>query len=361
MIQKHFANLIPLFLMATALGTAFGQQATFYPSKDTSIYQESENSNALGTGLYVGKNTQDNLRRALLAFDLTSIPQGSTITSVTLQMKVTRANGQTGPIVVAVHRVTRDWGEGTSLAPGEGGQGGAPTVTDATWNHALYPNSNWAAEGGDYTESPSETTVVGVTDTTPVWTGTSELIADVQGWVNNPASNFGWILIGGEGTTGGAKRLGSREAETIEARPRLLIEYEEAVIPDTIYFPQFGNGTGFFSQITLSSIDSDEVTSAVVSLRDGAGNPLDTVLNGQPTVDGELSINVPAGGSVVLQSDATGDIKTGSVTVTSDRPLFGVIVFGGSFGLAGVGSSEHPSNNLVGPVEVSESGQINTG
>ena len=57
-------------------------------------------------------------------------------------------------------------------------------------------------------------------------------------------------------------------------------------------------------------------------------------------VSGSEDISVPAGGLLMLRSDGEGDLETGSVQVTTDRHVEGVVVFGSdTFGLAGVGSS----------------------
>jgi hypothetical protein len=53
---------------------------------------------------------------------------------------------------------------------------------------------------------------------------TPELVADVQGWVNNPQFNYGWMLLcDDEATLFTARRFGSREDSN--APPRLEIEY----------------------------------------------------------------------------------------------------------------------------------------
>ncbi len=51
----------------------------------------------------------------------------------------------------------------------------------------------------------------------------------------------------------------------------------------------------------------------------------------------------------------------GSVTVCSDKSLAGVILFGGSVGLAGVGSSIELPDGFIAPMETSSQGQISTG
>jgi hypothetical protein len=50
------------------------------------------------------------------------------------------------------------------------------------------------------------------------------LLQDVQGWVDQPASNHGWILIGQEDGVQNAKRFSSR---TSTEPPRLEVRYRE--------------------------------------------------------------------------------------------------------------------------------------
>ena len=114
-------------------------------------------------------------------------------------------------------------------------------------------------------------------------------------------------------------------------------------LTEKLYFAQFANGDGLISQITLLSAGSEEAVNAKLELLDDDGAPLNVVLNGD-MVAGETEIfPIAAGGGAVFASDGEGPVVPGSVTVTSDGPLSGVVLFdGGAIGLgvAGVGSSE---------------------
>ena len=83
-------------------------------------------------------------------------------------------------------------------------------------------------------------------------------------------------------------------------------------------------------------------------------------LNG-PDVEGELEVTILAGGFRRFKTDGQGPISVASVTVTSDAPLAGVVVLGGSIGLAGVGSSDALDNGFRAPMETNTAGNINTG
>ena len=51
------------------------------------------------------------------------------------------------------------------------------------------------------------------------------MVSDVQSWVDAPAGNHGWLLLGDETVLGAAKRFGSRESTFVNERPVLTIEY----------------------------------------------------------------------------------------------------------------------------------------
>jgi hypothetical protein len=50
------------------------------------------------------------------------------------------------------------------------------------------------------------------------------MTARVQAWVDQPATNFGWLLLGDELTNRSAKGLYSREAPA-NVQPKLTIEF----------------------------------------------------------------------------------------------------------------------------------------
>jgi hypothetical protein len=140
-----------------------------------------------------------------------------------------------------------------------------------------------------------------------------------------------------------------------------LPEGEVASSEHRLYFAQFGDGEGqLFSQILLINREEEVEASATVSLRDDEGEPLEVDLNGE-VVQGSVDVTVPAGGLKVLETDGEGDLTVGSVMVTSDQPLGGVVLFGGSAGVAGVGASEVLSEGFLAPIEKSSSLNINTG
>src|SRR5215216_2191489 len=194
------------------------------PSKDNTLYEydplEGDMSNALGLHFFSGETAMGELRRGVLAFDIAgNIPPGSTITAVTLSLNMSRTPLDK-PRTVELRKLLADWGEGTSMASGEEGDGAPATPNDATWRHRFFDTIFWTTEGGDFSATVSASQSVGPLGQY-TWSST-QMIADVQSWLDNPASNFGWLVLGDESTVLTSKRFDTRESAS---PPVLMIEY----------------------------------------------------------------------------------------------------------------------------------------
>ncbi|MCC6661077.1 MAG: DNRLRE domain-containing protein [Phycisphaerales bacterium] len=209
--------------LAVAAG-AGADELTFKADKDNTLYETGGGppvSNGAGGRMFAGVTATGLKRRAVVVFDLAEIPAGSTINSVTLELHMSMSIS--GSVPMTVHRVLADWGEGTSVA-GQGQGGGAPaTAGDATWDDRFYPGQTWITPGGEYEPEPSGTTQVGSTGTYQ-WSGPS-LVIDVQGWVDAPASCFGWLIAGDESASSTAKAFDTHENTDPNARPRLIVDF----------------------------------------------------------------------------------------------------------------------------------------
>lgn len=222
----HLAVAAPTALAASTApaGGTIPIQTVLTSTKDNTIYDTSPpSSNGAGAHLFVGNTNQGVSRRALLAFDIAgNVPPSSTILSVTLQLQMSRSNA--GPTDVALHLLQADWGEGTSNAAGNEGGGATPSTGDATWQHTFFNTQLWQNQGGDFNATASATTAVAGPGLYR-WGVTTEMVNDVQGWLDDPASNFGWILVGNEGANGTAKRFDAKENSSASARPQLTIVF----------------------------------------------------------------------------------------------------------------------------------------
>jgi Bacterial Ig domain/PA14 domain/Secretion system C-terminal sorting domain len=193
--------------------------------KDNTIYQRNtSNSNGAGEYFIAGTTGSPYFNHALIQFPVTdSIPRNAMITSVTLTLHLAGTSGNSGPYGIEMHRLLQDWSEGTSNAGTQAGQGAPASPNDATWLHQFFPSQFWTNAGGTYdTTVSSIQTVDGIGFYS--WTG-SGLVADVQRWVSNNSSNFGWLLKSNELRTFQAKKFDSRENIVIANRPALQITY----------------------------------------------------------------------------------------------------------------------------------------
>jgi hypothetical protein len=220
-------------LLTAALAAAIGYTCTalasaniinIMPSKDNTLYEfdpkEGDFSNALGFHFFAGETAMSELRRGVLAFDIAgSIPPGSTITAASLSLNMSRSATNTA-YVVELHKLLADWGEGTSIAPGEEGEGAPATTNDATWRHRFFDTIFWTTQGGDFSATVSASQSVGGTGHY-MWSS-AQMVADVQSWLDNPASNFGWLVLGDETAIATAKRFDTRESAS---PPILTIEF----------------------------------------------------------------------------------------------------------------------------------------
>ena len=166
----------------------------------------------------VGEQGLGTLRRGLMRFDFSTIPAGSVITAVQLKLYMSATQGGTHNI--SLHRAVQSWGEGTSFAFGGGGAPAQPG--DATWVNRFYPGQPWTTPGGNWEPVASATkSVAGIAWYS--WATSARLVSDVQGWLNQPAGNFGWFVLGNETTLQSVKRFDSRNSTVNQ--PQLIITY----------------------------------------------------------------------------------------------------------------------------------------
>lgn len=197
------------------------------PVIDNTIYEQSGSlSNGAGEYIPIGKSGNGFLHRGLVMFPvLDSIPAFSVINSAVLKMNLSNTSGSSGTKVIEVHKLLQDWGEGTSDASPQAGQGSPATTNDATWTYRYYSSISWNTPGGDFHPAVSALTTVN-NPASYNWSG-SGMVADVQSWVNNASPNYGWILLGQETGTKSGKRFDSRENSIPANRPLLKVVFEK--------------------------------------------------------------------------------------------------------------------------------------
>lgn len=212
--------------------------------KDNTLYEDptGAQSNGAGERFFAGFTALDEIRRGLIAFDVAgAVPAGSTIDNVSLTLNMSRTIVGLEP--VALHRALADWGEGASDAPGQEGIGTFPDTGDATWLHTFYPNDFWITPGGDFDPVASASQDVGGIG--PYTWSSAAMVTDIQTWLDNPALNYGWVVVGNENSSPTAKRFDTRENVDSAVRPVLTIEFTSA--PDV----PAASGTGLVAMALL--------------------------------------------------------------------------------------------------------------
>jgi PKD repeat protein len=299
---------------------AHAETLTVTPAHDNTLYDVADGSLSNGAGdyLHTGVSGQGVARRAVLAFDLSEIPEGSTVTAVQLSMNMSRSSDSVTR-ATALHRLLEDWGEaGSDAARGEGG-GANAEPGDATWLHRFFADQLWTTVGGTFVEQASATQQVN-DERTYVWGSTAQLVADVQGWVDDPSSNFGWIVIGAEAAgSGTAKRFDSRDNPTAANRPELTVTYTAAAAPVAGFEwspaePMAGQ------EVQFSDLSTGEPTSWMWELGDGA-----TSMEQSPTHTYSSADTYTV--SLTVENASGSDTATQMVTVTSDGPNLTELTF----------------------------------
>lgn len=149
-----------------------------------------ENDGA-GAVLRVYKDGSNNIYRSLVKFDLSNqIPTNAIVTGVSITLK---AEGtQSGTLTISAYNVLRDWGEGTKTLS-------AAASGECNWDAAKASVDNWGTAGCSNTSTDRSNTAEDskVVSSAADWVMTPS-IATVQGWVSNPATNFGLLIKSNE-------------------------------------------------------------------------------------------------------------------------------------------------------------------
>lgn len=231
--SKHIA-LGGLLILGASLD-AHGGVVTIQPSKDNTLYEDAsgDTSNGAGEWVFTGKTGANEIRRAVMAFDVAgNVPTGATINSVALTVRVSISAPGSGARTHTLHRLIADWGEGASDAGPPGGDGAPAAAGDATWLHTFFSSDFWSSPGGDFVGASSGTADLDFPDVY-TFASTPQMVADVQDWLAAPAANFGWIIVGDESEVRTAKRIDGKDHQAPEFRPVLTIEFTEgpAAVP----------------------------------------------------------------------------------------------------------------------------------
>ena len=148
------------------------------------------------------------------------------------------------------------------------------------------------------------------------------MVADVQDWLDNPANNFGWIVIGDESSSRTAKRFDSRENPTEGNRPQLTVNYTEATTSvsneilapsDFVLHQNYPNPFNPSTTINYRLAKSGLVTLKIFDL---SGREIKSLVEGprdagvhQVTWDGTNQLNQPIASGIYVYRLQVGDFS----------------------------------------------------
>ncbi len=229
---RGFGAWCLLILLSFELCALSFESVFLTPVADTALLQSFPSNNFGAQAYFNSGTTQTYLtNRGLMKFDLAAaLPAGAKITfaQLTLEVVGTPVDGDT-PSTFQLRRMLRDWGEGNKK--GNPPTLGAPaTAGEANWTHRFAQTTNtWAAPGGvegiDFSAANSgEQYVYGMNFSPYLFDATTNTLADLQGWLAQPETNFGWMLLStSEAENFSARRFASRE--DMYRAPRLQVDF----------------------------------------------------------------------------------------------------------------------------------------
>jgi hypothetical protein len=223
--------------------------------------------------IIVGRNNA--ALRGLLAFDVSQIPAGATIHSVTLDLWSVAAGSGTLLTTLGLHELLTNFAEGTG--DGSSAANGAGTGADwptRTGNAAESWTAAGAASGTDYETAPLATLAGFDPSTAPVgsqytFSSTTALVSAVSG-VAGTSAPLGLMLKMANDTTGGSvfARFGSDNHANNTQRPLLTIGYTVNHTPEPTTGTAPAAQTGVAAALGGSSTNA---TSSIWSLVSGPG------------------------------------------------------------------------------------------
>ncbi len=211
----------PFWLMAVLLtAPVTGAVVVLTPDADAGLRNGNPDINSgIASDYIVGALAVGEVHRALLRFDLKSIPTNAVIQHAQLIITDVSRQGAQALATFELRRVLRPWTEGTNFGFGV-------AAGEVSWNSARHGQQLWELAGasGASDAIPEISGSTGSGGQNLTFLSTAGLVADVQHWVLAPSLNYGWRLSNDrESTPRSARRLASREHSS--SPPKLSIQY----------------------------------------------------------------------------------------------------------------------------------------
>jgi hypothetical protein len=280
--MKHL--LLTFFAFFFAISVTAQESVELNPVADNTLIEPHDGiirSNGSGSHFFVGRTNNRGIRRAVLKFDLSDLPESAVIDSVNLRLFMD--NSGAGAFDQDIFEVTSDWGEGASNAGGGGGTGTTPEANDATWIHTFFDTSQWNTAGGDFNSTSLSRQNIGGTGSYTFY-NSAAFTALAQSWYDNPAENYGIIIVSAVENQRSSKRYASRE--NLTNKPVLTVYYsinptsseEENTIPEVVTLDQ--NYPNPFNPTTNISFQLPQASNIQLNVYDIVGRRVATIFEG---------------------------------------------------------------------------------
>jgi hypothetical protein len=253
MTWNKFALIAALLAFAQLpIHAQTGTTVTLHPALDTSIHSSGFNPRGDATILAGKRRSIGILDRGLLRFDLSTLPTNATIESATLHLRIVQVPIDAVFAPFELHRALKAW------------------AADATWTIATT-NLPWSSPGAEVKTDYVAALVLGERAAASgeyVFASTNQIIADITGWIADPASNHGWLLkTANEGTEGTAIHFGASESAvpptlqvlyTVSAAAPVLREAK--LVSTNFTFEIHGSAGANYDVETRAEVDSGNWT-----------------------------------------------------------------------------------------------------
>lgn len=254
---------------------------------------------------------------ALLRWALTGIAAGSQVTAASITLNVTDAS----PHTFEVYAVRRAWNE-----------------NEATWLQAA-DGQNWAVPGLGGT-SDRDSVVLGTFTSTTLGSKTFQLnaaaLAVIQGWINDPSTNFGFAILDYDNAASDAFGFSTSEAATAAQRPKLSLTITPPGQTGGINLQPIANQSMPHTQdsIAIALPTTGATGTPVYAVEFSSTNPAQPLAAGDVvgTISGTtLTINPRAGFSgqiqvkVHVRDNNSDDVESFVLSVTNSAPNIGAI------------------------------------
>jgi hypothetical protein len=242
-----FSRLVVFTALILITGTSNLGATTVGPATTVSLVAVANTTifsayaeNNFGTSLIeTGANGVGDPGRGLIQWDLSSIPANATITDAQITMQVVKVP----PGDQHAGASDSDFGLYAMLVPWVAGTGSTNSGTlaklgETTWNERLAGIASWQTPGGgmgfDFASTPSTSAFIGTSLGLVTWGATPQMLSDLQSWLTNPSTNYGYMMMSdAEDTAGTARRFDSiQSAGPDDLPPTLTVTYTVPAIPE---------------------------------------------------------------------------------------------------------------------------------